>query len=230
LFGAVLGPCAKAGLAHGGVVAIDGTKIAANANRDSAMGYEQIAQEIIEEARAIDAAEDDLYGEARGDELPSETAQRGGRRGWIREALHELDEQRSQKARPIPRPRVERLREAKRRLEEEHEAERRASAAFDHNRQVGRDSTGRRLGSRSKPHTLPDRPQQTTDLDSRLQKTMKDWIQGYNAQAAVNEHQVILAADVMVASPGFDHLEPMLKATRRELVVRWAGAAAPPGC
>jgi len=46
---------------------------------------------------------------------------------------------------------------------------------------------------------------------------MKGWIQGYNAQAAVNEHQVFLAADVMVASPDFGHLGPMLDATRSEL-------------
>src|SRR5215203_5466446 len=70
LFGAVLGLCAQAGLARVGVVAIDGTKVLANASRDATRDYEQIAREILEEAKATDAAEDELYGDTRGDELP----------------------------------------------------------------------------------------------------------------------------------------------------------------
>ena len=62
--------CADAGLASVGVVAIDGTKVAANANRDRTMNYEQIAQALVEEAIAIDAAEDAEFGDRRGDELP----------------------------------------------------------------------------------------------------------------------------------------------------------------
>jgi hypothetical protein len=155
-------------------------------------------------------------------ELPPEIAQRAGRRGWVRDALQQLDEQRCKQARPIPGPRPARLKEAKRRLEEQHQAEVRANAAFDRHRKFGRDSKGRRLGApyRATSYTRPKTPQgtiNTTDPDSRLQKTMKGWIQGYNAQAAVNEHQVFLAADVMIASPDFGHLEPMLDATRSEL-------------
>jgi transposase len=161
LFGAVLALCAEAGLAQAGVVAIDGTKIAANANRHSVMDYEQIAQEIIEEAKEIDAAEDELYGEARGDELPAEIARRAGRRGWVRNALRQLDERRSQDARPISGPRPARLSEAKRRLEEEHRAELRANAAFDRYRAVTRDSIGRRRGARASTFLPPDRPQGT---------------------------------------------------------------------
>src|SRR4051794_1145682 len=74
LFGEVLTLCAKAGLAKPEVIAIDGTKIHANASRDATMNFEQIAREILEEAKATDAAEDELYGEARGDELPPEVA------------------------------------------------------------------------------------------------------------------------------------------------------------
>jgi transposase len=81
LFGAVLGLCAQAGLAKVGIVAIDGTKVAANASRDATRDYEQIARGILEEAKAVDAAEDELYGEARGDELPPELATAQGRRG-----------------------------------------------------------------------------------------------------------------------------------------------------
>jgi transposase len=70
LFGEVLVLCADAGLATVGVIAIDGTKVHANANRDRTMDYEQIARAIVEEAVATDAAETAALGERRGDELP----------------------------------------------------------------------------------------------------------------------------------------------------------------
>jgi len=70
LFGQVLTLCARSGLAKVGVIAVDGTKVAANASRDENLDYEQLAREIVEEAQAVDAAEDERYGEARGDELP----------------------------------------------------------------------------------------------------------------------------------------------------------------
>jgi hypothetical protein len=46
---------------------------------------------------------------------------------------------------------------------------------------------------------------------------MRGWIQGYNAQAATNEHQIVIAAEVTVASPDFGHLEPMVNAAKAEL-------------
>jgi transposase len=70
LFGEVLALCARSGLVKVGVVAVDGTKIAAAATHHATRTYEEIAQEILEEAARIDAAEDELYGDARGDELP----------------------------------------------------------------------------------------------------------------------------------------------------------------
>ena len=76
----MLALCAQAGLGRVGVVAIDGTKIAANASRDATVDYDRIAREIVEDANATDAAEDELYGEARGDELPPELATSQGRR------------------------------------------------------------------------------------------------------------------------------------------------------
>ena len=66
VFGSVLGLCARAGLIGGAVVAIDGTKIHANASRDATFDYERIAREIVEEAIATDQAEDELYGDAHG--------------------------------------------------------------------------------------------------------------------------------------------------------------------
>jgi hypothetical protein len=58
----------------------------------------------------------------------------------VREALQQLDERRSDEARPIPGPRLERLKEAQHRLEEQNQVGRSANAAFDHHRKVGRDS------------------------------------------------------------------------------------------
>src|SRR5919202_4533361 len=58
LFGEVLSLCARSGLANVGVIAIDGTKVQADASRNANVGYEQLAREIIEEAKAVDAAED----------------------------------------------------------------------------------------------------------------------------------------------------------------------------
>src|SRR6185436_7266052 len=62
LFGEVLSLCAKSGLAQVGVIAVDGTKVHANASRDENVDYEQLAREILEEAKAVDAAEDERYG------------------------------------------------------------------------------------------------------------------------------------------------------------------------
>jgi hypothetical protein len=218
VFGSVLGLCARAGLIGGAVVAIDGTKVGANASRDATFDYERIAREIVEEAIATDQAEDEPYGEARGDELPPEISTRQGRQKWLREAQRALDEQRAREQRPIPRSRPKRLTESKRRLEEQLWTECRANEAYEafHARGVMRN--GRRMGpaTRPKPYTPPEKIN-TTDLDSRLVKGMDGWLQGYNAQAATNEQQIVLAAEVMVSSPDFGHLEPMFAATGREL-------------
>src|SRR5579863_9192082 len=86
LFGQVLGLCSEAGLVEVGVVAIDGTKVHANASQHAARDYEQLAREILAEAEETDRLEDEQYGEKRGDELPPELSTEHGRRGWLREA------------------------------------------------------------------------------------------------------------------------------------------------
>ena len=78
LFGEVLALCAEAGLVEVGVIAVDGTKVHANASQHATRDYEQIAREILEEAGAVDAAEDERFGERRGDELPPELVDRAG--------------------------------------------------------------------------------------------------------------------------------------------------------
>jgi transposase len=93
LFGQVLGLCVRAGLVDAGVVAIDGTKIAADASFFANRSREELASEILEEAEAIDAAEDALLGDRSGGELPEGWAGGRDRRDRIRAALDELDRQ-----------------------------------------------------------------------------------------------------------------------------------------
>ena len=131
LFGEVLSLCAKQGLASVGVIAVDGTKVPGNASRNANVDYERIAREILEEAQAVDAAEDELYGDARGDELPEQLRTGEGRRAWLREAKRQLEEQRANEARPVARDRGKRLKEAKRRLDEELWSELRANRAYE---------------------------------------------------------------------------------------------------
>jgi hypothetical protein len=87
LFSAVLRLCDRAGLVASGIVAIDGTKFHANASRDSNVDYDQIARELITDAIATDEAEDELYGNRRGDELPAELQTEAGRREWLTREL-----------------------------------------------------------------------------------------------------------------------------------------------
>src|SRR5918992_3288906 len=220
LFGEVLTLCARSGLAKVGVIAVDGTKVQANASRNENLDYEQLAREILEEAKAVDAAEDELYGEARGDELPSEFSTAQGRRGWLREAKQRLEAERAANPQPVPRSRPKRLREAKRRLEEELWTEVRANRAYEAYRARGRMKDGRRFGRPPDPYRPPPTPEgriNLTDPDSRVVKGLRGFIQGYNAQAVTNEHQVVIAAEVMTSAPDFGHLEPMLDAAQREL-------------
>lgn len=98
LFTQVLGLCAQAGMGKVGTVAIDGTKIAANAARGANRTEETLRAEaarILEEAAAVDAAEDEQFGEARGDELPEQFADPRGRRERIRKALEEIERQKA---------------------------------------------------------------------------------------------------------------------------------------
>jgi transposase len=101
LFGEVLTLCADAGLATVGVIAIDGTKVSANANRDRTLAYEQIARAIVEEAIACDHSEDQVDAQLA---LPGPLGERQGRRVWLRRARQDLERRRAQQATPIPGP------------------------------------------------------------------------------------------------------------------------------
>jgi hypothetical protein len=121
----------------------------------------------------------------------------------------------------VPRSRVMRLVEGKRRLEEDLAVECRANGEYEAYRARGVMKDGRRFGGPPKPYQPPDTPAgkiNLTDLDSRNVKTPRGWVQGYNAQAATTEQQIVIAAEVTIDSPDFGHLGPMVAATERELV------------
>jgi transposase len=220
LFGEVLALCADAGLVGVAVLALDGTKLHANASQHQNLDYDQIAREIVAEAGAVDRAEDERFGDRRGDELPAELSTAQGRRGWLRDAKRRLDERRAAEARPVPKPRPARLREAKRRLEEEHEVHCRANEAYEAYRARGVMKDGRRFGKPPTPYTPPATPEgkvNISDPDSRNVKTPRGYMQGYNAQAVCNENQIVVAAEINADSPDFGHLEPMVCAAEREL-------------
>ena len=222
LFGDVLWLCADAGLVYVGIVAVDGTKVQAKASHHATRDYEQIAREILEHADAVDAEEDVRFGGARGDELPEPLSTSEGRQRWLRDARRRMDERCAREARPIPGPRPKRLKEAKRRLEEDHQVQLDANAAYEDHRRNGRMRNGRRLGGHGppKPYQPPDAPDgriNVSDLDSRNVKTPRGWVQGYNAQAVATADQIVIAAEVTIDSPDFGHLEPMVRAAQTDL-------------
>jgi transposase len=116
LFGEVLALCADAGLIDAKVVAVDGTKLHANASERATCDYEQLAREVLADADAIDAEEDERFGDRSGDELPEALGTREGRAKWLADAKRRLEQRRAEEARPIPASRPARLRQAKRRL------------------------------------------------------------------------------------------------------------------
>jgi hypothetical protein len=211
VFGEVLRLCVDAGLVDAGVVAVDGTKVHANASERATCDYDAIAREVLAEAEQVDAEEGERFGDRRGDELPGPVASREGRKKWLAEAKRRLEERRAQEARPIPASRPARLREAKRRLEADLATEIRANDAYEEFRKHGRMRNGRRLGAHCppKPYTPPDTPLgpiNTTDLDSRNVKTPRGWVQGYNAQAATTENQIVIAAELTNSSADFGQI------------------------
>jgi transposase len=220
LFGEVLSLCADAGMVKVGVIAIDGTKVHANASQHSNRDYEQIAREILAEAAETDRREDELYGEKRGDELPPQLATGEGRRAWLRDARRALDEKRASEPKPVPRSRPKRLKESKRRLEQELWAECEANAAYEAYRARGVMRDGRRFGGGAKPYQPPQTPAgkvNITDPDSKNVKTPRGYMQGYNVQAVANEQQIVIAAEVNADSSDFGHLEGMVTAAQGEL-------------
>ncbi len=206
LFVQVLRLAEKAGLVKLGHVALDGTKVKANASKHKAMSYERMKKreaelkaEVdgwLEAAEAADREEGERYGERRGDELPD----------WV------ADKQK----------RLEKIRQAKAELEAETraaaEAEMKARAAAHEQRQAaGVKKPGK---PPAPPKGEPDGKAQRnfTDPESRILKTKDGFIQGYNAQAAVDgAHQIIVAQTLTNSSSDQAQLAPLLRGIRANL-------------
>ncbi len=195
LFGDVLRLCAAAGAVSVGVIAVDGTRVRANAADRANMDYERLAREILAEADRIDREEDERFGERRGDELPPELAN--------------------------PVTRRQRLREAKRRLDEEWQAKQREMEAW---KVAKAEYTARagctKIGAPPKPRPIPAAPTgriNITDPDSRPVKTARGFLQGYTAQAVAGEGQIVIAADVIRGGNERHRLGPMISTARDEL-------------
>ena len=199
LFTDVLRLCAEAGLVKVGVVALDGTKVQANAalaaNR-TAGAIEEAVHTMLAEAQAADDAEDRVYGpDQRGDELP--------------EALRDRTS------------RLARLRECQARLEREAaEAVAQQQAKLE-GRQAEEAATGqKRRGRKPKapdPTSGAMAKANVTDPESRIMKTQRGYVQGYNAQAMVTEEQIIVAAEVTQEANDVKQLHPMLQQAQANL-------------
>jgi len=152
-----------------------------------------------------------------------------GREGWPREAKRQLEQHRWEHPDPIPRSRGERVLLAAERLDADLAAERAGNEAYQAYRAQGRMRDGRRFGCPPHPYTPPEVPAgkvNATDPDSRPIPVGFGFVQGYNAQTAVNEQQIVLAAEITNLSTDFSQLAPMVDATLREL--ERAGIDQPP--
>jgi transposase len=201
LFAQVLGLCVSEELVETGVVSIDSTKIEANASAWSNRTRQQIAEEILAEAERIDAAEDTALGDRRGGELPERWARRRDRRPRLAEALRQLEEQGASDW-------------------ESYQTERAAKEK----------ATGRRLpGRKPRPESkkAKRRHANTTDPDSRMLRARNRFLQGYNAQAALSEDQVVVAAEVTNAANDSTMFAPLVEATEANLAA--AGCQRPVG-
>jgi transposase len=207
LFVQVLKLCEKAGLVKLGHVAIDGSKIKANASKHKAMSYgrmESRARELEDEVRkwlaaaeAADAEEDKLYGrDKRGDELPDWVADKQKRAAKIRAAKAELEVEAKAAA------------EAEAKARTEAEAKRQAE---------GRKKSGKPAAPPS-PEPNPKDQKNFTDPESRIMKGKDGFVQAYNGQIAVDaQAQIIVAQDVTQCAVDKGQLLPMVDAIEANL-------------
>jgi transposase len=198
LFVDVLKLCAKAGLVKVGRIALDGSKVKANASRHKAMSYDYMLKEeqrlkkeikaLLAQAETADQAEDHTYGrDRRGEELPEELARRQSRLHKIREAKAALEAEAREQAR-------------------REEAER---------QQQGKPPSGQDP-EQAKPE--PKAQYNFTDPESQIMKVSnKGWDQCMNAQVVVNEHQIIVAADVTDATNDKQQVRPMIEQTQQNV-------------
>jgi transposase len=191
VFRAVLELCREAGLIRLGLVALDGTKIRANASLEANRTAGTIEAEIarmLQEAEATDTREDRQTAEPRGDAMPKALARAAERRARLQACRDKLER---------------RAVEAAARQQEKIDA-----------RAAAEQATGKRRGGRRPkapdPTVDPEAVANPTDPDSGILKTRRGWVQGYNAQTVVTRDQIILAADVTTEANDTHQLTGML--------------------
>ncbi len=191
--------CKEAGLVKVGIVALDGSKIKANAALEANRTYEHIEQEVkrmLDEAEAKDTEEDRQYGQnKRGDELPDELADRTSRRARLAACKKRLEEQAAEAAA-----------EQQSKIEE-----RQAQEAETGNKKRGRKP------QEPDPTPSSEAKANMTDPDSRIMKTRSGYVQGYNSQAVVTKEQIIIAAEVTNQENDINQLHPMIQKAQESL-------------
>jgi predicted XRE-type DNA-binding protein len=193
LFGQILVVCARVDVLRPGLVAIDGTKLTANASRDANYTATELAEQILAEAAAIDAAEDAAQQRSGDRGLPRTTDTRAGRRTRMRVLLDELRTEEAEKS------------------YQTHMAKR-----AEIEKSTGRPIRGRRPSQTAATHKSRQQVN-LSDPDSRLLKTKGGYIQGYNAQAVATEQQFILAAEVTNCAHDAPSFVPLITAAKNNL-------------
>ena len=199
IFTASLRLCAKAGMTTVGLVALDGTKMAADASMSANRTKETIDQEVdkmFADAKATDEAEDAELGDARGDEPPATLRGRADRRRRFKAAKELLDKELAEE----------------RKAHEAHLAERQAEEE-----RRGKKLRGRKPKAPQDKAGAKEKKVNTTDPESKVMSTAKGFIQGYNAQAVANEAQVVVGAEVTDEQNDMGQLHPMIEATTTSL-------------
>ena len=204
LFLQVLLLCKQAGLVKVGIVALDGTKVAANAALDRNRTWEKLTakeqallaevESMLKRAESTDRDEDARFGDDSGDGLPKVSTAHE-RLTLIRRAKAELEAQ---------------AREAAREQED----------ALKQREQEEKESGKSKRGRKPKPVSAEveaEAKANLTDPESRIMKTRKGYVQGYNAQATVSEDQIIVACDVVQNCNDFEQLKPMVELAEANL-------------
>lgn len=188
----VLELCREAGLIRLGLVALDGTKVKANASLDANRTASTIGEQIdrvLAEAEATDAREDRQFGpEASGPAMPGDLKRRGERLARLKACQEKLQAKAAAAA---------------------DRQQKKIAAREGEEKATGRRKRGRKPKDPD-PCVDPDTVANTTDPESGILKTRRGWVQGYNAQAVVTTGQIILAADVTTEANDVRQLTGML--------------------
>ncbi|MDR4509207.1 MAG: transposase [Candidatus Brocadiaceae bacterium] len=199
LYVQVLRMCAEAGMVKVGKIALDGTKMEANASLASNRTERYIEEEvkrIFQEAAEIDEEEDRRYGKGkRGDELPEEMRNRQRRLKRLRECKERLERQGQESVR-----------------EQQEKVEKIEREEFEE----GKKKRGRKP---KMPEEVMSKESKAnvTDPESRIMKARRGYVQGYNAQAVVTQEQIIVAAELTQEENDVNQLHVMFKKAKEHV-------------